>query len=78
MKTAISLPDVLFDQAEKLAVRLGLSRSQLYARALESFVERHDGKSITEKLNEIYASENAELDPVLYELQFKSLPEEDW
>ena len=34
MKTAISLPDELFAAAEKLAERLGVSRSQLYATAL--------------------------------------------
>lgn len=39
MKTAISLPDPLFKAGEKVAKKLGLSRSQLYARALRQFIE---------------------------------------
>ena len=38
MKTAISLPDELFEEAESLASRLGMSRSGLYAAALEDFM----------------------------------------
>jgi metal-responsive CopG/Arc/MetJ family transcriptional regulator len=39
MKTAISIPDLLFDEAEKLAQRLGMSRSELYAKALAAYIE---------------------------------------
>jgi predicted transcriptional regulator len=57
VKTAISLPDELFDAAEALAERLGMSRSQLYAAALAAFVEQHDAAAITERLNAAYADE---------------------
>lgn len=80
MKTAISLPDPLYEAAERLARRLGKSRSELYAEALRAHLERHEGQSITERLNEIYGEEPelAELDPVLRELQHRSLPKEEW
>ena len=54
MKTAVSIPDRVFDAAEKLAARLGVSRSQLYANALASLVEMHREDLITSRLNEIY------------------------
>jgi metal-responsive CopG/Arc/MetJ family transcriptional regulator len=44
MKTAISLPDPLFKAGEKAARRLGVSRSQLYARALRQYLESLGGE----------------------------------
>jgi len=41
MKTAVSVPDEVFDEAEHLAKRLKISRSELYAKALAEFVSRH-------------------------------------
>lgn len=57
MKTAVSIPDELFQTAEKIAKRLGIPRSQLFARALEEFVQVHNKDNVTDKLNEIYSSE---------------------
>ena len=47
MKTAVSIPDDVFADAERLALRLQTSRSQLYARALAEFVARHDDDRVT-------------------------------
>ena len=54
MKTAISLPDTLFNQAEELAHRLGIARSQLFAKALSEYLEKYRTNQITDKLNKIY------------------------
>ena len=54
MKTAISLPDALFEDAEETAKLMGIPRSQLFARALEEFLTHHRKERITEKLNEVY------------------------
>ena len=80
MKTAVSLPDPLFEAADQLARQLGKSRSQLYAEALREYLERHRDEDITRRLNEVYDAEPelAELDPVLAALQFRSLPQEEW
>ncbi|MBS1849161.1 MAG: ChpI protein [Actinobacteria bacterium] len=51
MKTAVSLPDELFDDAERLADQLGLSRSELYARALSSFLETQEDDPVTAALD---------------------------
>jgi metal-responsive CopG/Arc/MetJ family transcriptional regulator len=54
MKTAISLPDQLYADAEETAKSLGIPRSQLYAKAIEEFISTHKQERITEQLNEVY------------------------
>lgn len=78
MKTAVSLPDPLFEAAEKLAGKLGVSRSELYQRALRRYLESYSNDVIREKLDEVYATESSRLDPVIEHLQNLSLPEDDW
>lgn len=51
MKTAVSIPDHVFSEAEQLARRLGISRSRLYARALDEFVSHHAPDRLTEAMN---------------------------
>jgi metal-responsive CopG/Arc/MetJ family transcriptional regulator len=53
MKTAVSIPDDIFEEAERLAGRLRTSRSQLYARALAEFVARHDEDRVTATMNAV-------------------------
>ena len=80
MKTAVSIPDRVFESAEKLAARLGVSRSQLYAKALAILVEKHREDLITSRLNEIYGPdrEDSSLDRGAAALQSRSLPREKW
>ena len=53
MKTAISLPDAVFRDAERLAKRLRKSRSNLYAEAVAEYVARHEPEAVTEALNQL-------------------------
>jgi metal-responsive CopG/Arc/MetJ family transcriptional regulator len=53
MKTAISLPDELFEAVERLVRRSGLSRSELYAQALREYVARHTQDEVTEALSAV-------------------------
>jgi metal-responsive CopG/Arc/MetJ family transcriptional regulator len=78
MKTAISLPDSVFEQAEALAQELGLSRSELYTRALQTYLRRYNRDQILLKLNQVYSRESSNLDPVMARMQFMSLPREEW
>jgi predicted transcriptional regulator len=55
MKTAISIPDDLFAEADRLAAELKHSRSQLYCRAVREFLARHSADQVTEALNLAYA-----------------------
>jgi len=78
MKTAISLPDPVFKEAEELAERLGVSRSELYATAVAQFVAAHREEEITAALNEVYADVDSSVDPLLNQLQWLALPYEEW
>ena len=80
MKTAISIPDALFEAAEKLAARLGVSRSELYRNALAEFVSRNNDRDVTEKLDEIYGTDETLdlLDEELSEMQERSLSKAGW
>lgn len=53
MKVAVSLPDDLFAAADEAASRLAISRSQLYARALEQFLSDQESDPVTTKLDEL-------------------------
>ena len=78
MKTAVSVPDELFRQAESTARRLRVSRSQLYATAISEFLSRHQSDAVTERLNAVYANTRAEVDPALHRAQLNTLKKEDW
>ena len=53
MKTAISLPDDVFEAAERQARRAQKSRSQLYAEALAEYLARHAPDEVTEAMNRV-------------------------
>ena len=78
MKVALSIPDDLFDSAERLSKKLRVSRSRLYSTALAEFLAKHRGRKTTERLNAVYASEDSRLDPRLRRLQARSLRESSW
>jgi metal-responsive CopG/Arc/MetJ family transcriptional regulator len=78
MKTAVSIPDELFRQAEAAARRLGISRSHLYATAVAEFLNRQQSDAGTERLNKIYARHPARVDPALQRAQLRTLETDSW
>ncbi len=62
VKTAISIPEPLFNRAESVARELQISRSQLVAKALDEFVKRFERQTLIEAINRAYADDppNAE------------------
>jgi len=79
MKTAISIPDPVFKTADRLAKRLGMSRSELYVRAISNYVEEHSGQKVTDLLNEIYGDmEDHGLEKGFKRVQMKSIDKEEW
>ena len=78
MKTAISIPDPIFEQAEEAAKELQMSRSELYTTALREFLSDKQSTHITERLNQVYEAESSGLDPMLVRLQASSQPVEKW
>jgi hypothetical protein len=78
MKTAISIPDQIFEAAEEAAARLLLSRSELYAKAVAEFVEKHGRGDVTERLNQVYTGHAEGLDGAIGEMQWQSIGKDEW
>jgi metal-responsive CopG/Arc/MetJ family transcriptional regulator len=53
MKTAISLPDSVFEDAEQFARNVQQSRSQLYVAAIKEYLARHAADNITNTMNSV-------------------------
>lgn len=78
MKVAISLPDPVFDAAERLAQELRVSRSQLYAQALAAYLEARSASAVTAKLNAIHGPSPTVVDPAFAEAQLAAIGHEAW
>lgn len=83
MKTAVSVPDDLFERAERVAARLKVSRSELYARALAAYLVEHEGDRIRQTIDHILRDRAPTVDEVLARMQSASLgadegPLESW
>jgi hypothetical protein len=80
MKTAISIPDEIFEQAERLAKRRGWSRSELYAKAVSAFVNSERFSGVREKLDAVYGDDGQDsaVEPLLASAQARSLAKEKW
>ncbi len=73
MKTAVSIPDELFRSADLLAGRLGLTRSEVYARALERYLREQSDAEVTAALDDVYAQEPSTLDAPLAGAQARAI-----
>jgi metal-responsive CopG/Arc/MetJ family transcriptional regulator len=51
MKTVVSIPDDVFERAERLALRTKKSRSRLFSDALKEYLARHVPEKVTEAMN---------------------------
>jgi len=78
MKQDISIPNPIFQAAEDLAKKMGVSLSELYTAALNAYVAEHQKENITETLDHIYADEPSTLEPELVKMQVLSLEGEKW
>jgi len=78
MKTAISIPDALFADAERLARRLKKSRSALFSDAVAEYLARHDPEAITEAMNEVCSEVDARPDPALSAAARRILGRSEW
>ncbi|HVN76301.1 MAG TPA: hypothetical protein VMT19_08300 [Thermoanaerobaculaceae bacterium] len=78
MKTAISIPDETYAEAEEAARRLGVSRSGLYAKAVAEFVARNRGLGVREALDGVYSVEVAEVGEALARAQAAAIADEGW
>ena len=78
MKIAISVPDPIFEAAERLAEQRSVPRSRIFAEALEAYLELQDAAAITDKLNRVYGQEDSSLNAGLAKAQIDSICHEAW
>jgi metal-responsive CopG/Arc/MetJ family transcriptional regulator len=78
MKTAVSIPDDVFEKAERLARRMKKSRSELFSRALAEYVARHAPDHVTEAINQVYAEIGVEPDPFSSAAARRALESVEW
>lgn len=78
MKTAVSVPDELFEAAERQAERTQKSRSQLYADALTEYLARHAPDEVTEAMNAVVDQLQAPTDPFVAAASQRALRRSEW
>jgi metal-responsive CopG/Arc/MetJ family transcriptional regulator len=78
MKTAVSVPDDVFQGAERLARREGRSRSEVYSTALREYVARHEPDEIIDALDMVVADVGEVIDPFVVTASRRTLEATDW
>ncbi len=78
MKTAISVPNDVFELSERLAKRLKVSRSQIFAMGVKKLGEEYDEDDITARINKVCEEVDTPIDPFWKKIQSRSLPKDEW
>jgi hypothetical protein len=79
MKTAVSIPDRIFEAAEQYARRRGVPRSQVYAEALARFMaDQESDEELTEALNRVWAQVDTSLDEFSRAAARRALAASEW
>jgi len=78
MKTAVSIPDKLFQRAEEIARRLGKSRSELYQEALAEYVARREPNAVTVGLDEVVTELGSPIDEWTSAAGRRTLERSEW
>jgi antitoxin MazE6 len=78
MKTAISIPDAVYSEAERLSRRLKKSRSQIYTEAVTEYIARHDPEAVTEAMNRICDAVDTRPDLALAAAARRTLEAVEW
>jgi predicted transcriptional regulator len=78
MKTAVSIPDEVFEEAERLARRMKRPRSEVYSRALAEYVARHAPDRVTEAMNRTLTEINERADDFSRTASRRVLERSDW
>ena len=78
MKTAVSIPDDVYAEAERLKQHLNRSRSQLYTDAIREYLARHDPDAVTQALNRVYELVDSRADPAVSAAARQLLERVEW
>jgi len=78
MKTAVSIPDEVFEKAERLARRARRSRSEVFSAALREYLARHAPDEVTEAMDRVCAAVNDEPDGFVTAAARRVLEQTEW
>lgn len=78
MRTAVSIPDEVFEKVERLARRAGRSRSEVFSAALEECVARHAPGEVTEAMNRVCEQIGDEDDALVAAAARRVLEHAEW
>ncbi|HEV2417927.1 MAG TPA: ribbon-helix-helix protein, CopG family [Terriglobia bacterium] len=78
MKTAVSIPDEVYEGAERLARRTKKSRSRLFSDALKEYLARHAPNEVTEAMNRVCVAVGEEKDPFVAAAARRTLERSEW
>ena len=78
MKTAVSIPDDVFEGAERLARRTNRSRSRLFSDALKEYLARHTPDKVTQAMNKALAQIGEEEDSFVSSAARRVLAPSEW
>ncbi len=78
MKTAVSIPDEVFEKVERLARRTRQSRSEVFSAALKEYVARHAPDEVTEAMNRVREQVGDQRDGFVAETARRILQKTDW
>jgi metal-responsive CopG/Arc/MetJ family transcriptional regulator len=78
MKTAVSIPDDVFEGAERLARRTKKSRSQLFSDAVSEYVARHAPEEVTDAMDRVCAELGHPADPFVSSASCRVLARSEW
>jgi predicted transcriptional regulator len=78
MKTAISIPDKVYAEAERLSRRLKKSRSQVYTEAVTEYIARYDPEAVTEAMNRVCEAVDTYPDPAITGAARRTLEDVEW
>jgi Ribbon-helix-helix protein, copG family len=79
MKTAVSVPDDLFAQVDRLARKSNRSRSEIYSAALREYLARHQPDEVTASLDRVVAEVGPSADRAFIQAAAtRALAEADW
>jgi metal-responsive CopG/Arc/MetJ family transcriptional regulator len=78
MKTAVSIPDDVFEGAERLARRTKRSRSRLFSDALREYLARHSPDKVTEAMNSALTGIGDVEDPFVSSASRRVLERSEW
>lgn len=78
MKTAISVPVDVFELSERLAKKMKVSRSAVFALGVQKLGEEIDDEEIISRINAVCAEVDTSVDPFWKEMQIRTLQNSEW